>query len=164
VIVCGVKGGGCGGKYDAKPHIPDIRAAFSEGDHWACPLGCGRLYDVEALGKILAYLGISLPPPFVAHSDTSEDAADEIKPAANTLRRKVYDYIVDQEAGATDEEIQDALQMNPSTERPRRRELQQGGLIQDSGDRRPTRSGRKAVVWRLVATSPGRLTKCPENP
>jgi hypothetical protein len=38
--------------------------------------------------------------------------------------------------------------MNPSTQRPRRVELVEGGWVEDSGERRPTRSGMDAVVWR----------------
>lgn len=54
------------------------------------------------------------------------------------------------EHGATDEEMQQALGIDPNTQRPRRVELHEGGMIADSNKRRPTRSGRGAVVW--VAT------------
>lgn len=57
-------------------------------------------------------------------------------------------------SGMTDEEIQTTLDMNPSTERPRRVELVEGGWVEDSGDKRLTRSRRKSVVWAL--TSEGR--------
>jgi hypothetical protein len=49
--------------------------------------------------------------------------------------------------GATDEEIQHELQMNPSTQRPRRIELVEAKLVLDSTMKRPTSSGRQAVVW-----------------
>lgn len=48
----------------------------------------------------------------------------------------------------TDAEIQDALGLDGSTQRPRRRELEQAGLVFDSGERRATHTGRAAVVWR----------------
>jgi hypothetical protein len=51
---------------------------------------------------------------------------------------------------ATDEEIQDFLSMNPSTERPRRIELWKAGLIEDSGHTRQTKSGRAAAIWRAM--------------
>jgi len=89
--------------------------------------------------------------PYVAGSETSEAAAVTLRPTARTLRAKVYRFIRDQAGhGATDEEAQLFLGMNPSTERPRRRELQQQGLIRDSGLTRRTRSNRQAVVWVAV--------------
>jgi len=50
-------------------------------------------------------------------------------------------------AGSTDEEGCLALDMNPSTYRPRRVELWEAGAVQDSGMTRRTKSGRWAVVW-----------------
>lgn len=81
-------------------------------------------------------------------SDTSRAAAESMRPHAGSLRRKVCEYIADQlMQGATDEQIQDALQMPASTERPRRGELVERGFVIDLGVRRPTRSGRSAIVW-----------------
>jgi DNA-binding IclR family transcriptional regulator len=83
------------------------------------------------------------------HPDTSHAAAERILDAQPNLRRRVFNYIQSQqEWGATDEEVQRALGMNPSTERPRRVELVELGLVADSGSRRRTESGRAAVVWR----------------
>lgn len=87
-------------------------------------------------------------PPYQRHSDTSRAAAEAVAPNAGTLRRKLLDFLAGRGGtGATDEESQDALQMPPSTQRPRRVELQQAGLVRDSGRRRKVRSGREAVVW-----------------
>lgn len=93
-------------------------------------------------------------PPHQAHSDTSTDAADQLPDERRrTLRAAVMAYIAHKRAdGATDEELQFALSLEGNTERPRRRELQLGGLITDSGQRRLTASNRNAVVW--VATPP----------
>lgn len=49
--------------------------------------------------------------------------------------------------GATDDKIQRELDMPGNTERPRRRELEKAELIVDSGRRRPTASGKAAIVW-----------------
>lgn len=91
------------------------------------------------------------PKPYAAaqmHSPTSIAAAQVILPKAGTLRRMVYDLIVLRgNAGATDDELQ-RWGLDPSTERPRRCELVEAGLVEDSGHRRKTRSGRLAVVWR----------------
>jgi len=84
--------------------------------------------------------------PYQQHSDTSVEAAATMKDSAPTLRAKVLDFVI-RVGGATDEEVQNALDMPANTQRPRRRELQLDGKIVDSGIKRPTRSGRSAVVW-----------------
>jgi transcription initiation factor IIE alpha subunit len=79
------------------------------------------------------------------------EAAVAIEPNAGTLLRQVLSLLRWRKAyGATDEEMQDHLKMNPSTQRPRRVELVNRKLVVDSGRTRLTRSGRKATVW--VAT------------
>ena len=86
--------------------------------------------------------------PFQKHSDTSREAADSMKPTAATLREAVFNYLFGRGGdGATDEEVQDDLNMPGNTERPRRRELQEAGKVRDSGMRRATKTGRQAVVW-----------------
>lgn len=87
------------------------------------------------------------PAPYQAHSETSRQAAQEIEPKAGTLRKAVLDYLRAKPEGATDEQIQEVLNMPQNTERPRRRELQQSGKVCDSGRKSQTRSGRSAVVW-----------------
>lgn len=85
--------------------------------------------------------------PHQAHSETSRAAAAQYLPHARTARERVYWTISASENGMTDEEVQDALGMNPSTQRPRRVELVEIGIVEDSGRTRPTRSGMDAVVW-----------------
>lgn len=93
-----------------------------------------------------------------AAAPTQRLAALEAQPATGTWRRRVLTAIVARgEQGATDEELQDALGLNPSTERPRRVELVEGGWIEDSERRRPTRSGRYAVVWVLTSAGQQRV-------
>ena len=84
--------------------------------------------------------------PHQPHSETSREAAEEIRPVAGELRKAVFVYIK-QHGGATDEEVQKALEMSPNTQRPRRVELVDRGMVRDSGQKRRTKSGRKAVVW-----------------
>jgi hypothetical protein len=82
-------------------------------------------------------------------AETQRLAALRVLPHTGTARRRVLEAIFMAAAnGLTDEEIQDELHMNPSTQRPRRVELVEGGWVEDSGERRPTRSGMDAVVWR----------------
>jgi len=40
--------------------------------------------------------------------------------------------------------------MNPSTERPRRGELVEMGVLLDSGRRAKTKSGRNTIIWNLA--------------
>jgi hypothetical protein len=92
-----------------------------------------------------------LPPvPFVRTSDTSVQAAEEAAEAAPTQRQRVLDELAAYSEGLTDEELQMALPMNPSTERPRRIELVRMGLVADSGRTRRTMAGRQATVWVAV--------------
>jgi hypothetical protein len=90
--------------------------------------------------------------PFQRHSATSREAADEQIPIAGGDERRVFAYLAEcGERGATDEEMQRGLTMNPSTQRPRRVNLMRKQLVADSGRVRRTRSGRNAVVWVVVA-------------
>jgi hypothetical protein len=84
--------------------------------------------------------------PYQKHSETSKEAAFSVTGRASSLRELVHAFIA-WANGATDEEIQRALNMSGSTERPRRRELQVAGRVIDSGLVRTTASGRRAVVW-----------------
>jgi hypothetical protein len=80
-------------------------------------------------------------------AETSRNAAIAIFQTSGTKRAIVYRAIRESTNGLTDEEIQCRLEMNPSTQRPRRVELVDLGVIRDSGLRRTTKSGRAAVVW-----------------
>jgi hypothetical protein len=53
------------------------------------------------------------------------------------------------EGGMTDWELQKTLQLNPSTERPRRGELVDAGLVTDAGRTR-IHDGREWTVWALT--------------
>ncbi len=86
--------------------------------------------------------------PYQRHSATSREAAELAVPLSGKYRLKVLLHLQSRgEEGSTDEEMQLALEMNPSTQRPRRGELVTKGLVRDSGVRRKTRTGRAAVVW-----------------
>ena len=86
------------------------------------------------------------PGPWVHGSRTSLEAAIAALPAAAGQRDRVLEAI--RVLGpVTDEQIQDALGMNPSTQRPRRVELAREGLIVEAEALGVTRSGRRAVQW-----------------
>ena len=86
--------------------------------------------------------------PFVKGSETSEAAAKSMQGRSTTDRYRVLDFLISRGVdGATDEEIQNGLPLNPSTQRPRRVGLVNQYKVRDSGVRRPTESGRSAPVW-----------------
>lgn len=85
-------------------------------------------------------------PPRQRHSPTSSAAATAIKPKVGWLQGRVLAYIA-ANGPATDEEMQRGIPMSGNTQRPRRRELQLMGVVEDSLLRRKTRAGKRAVVW-----------------
>ena len=89
--------------------------------------------------------------PAQQHSRTSMAAADSMdRDRLNSLQRSVVAFLRERGVhGATDEEIAAGLEMNPSTQRPRRIELVRRGLVVEAGTRK-TRSGRFATAWRLA--------------
>lgn len=103
-------------------------------------------------------------PAHQRHSPTSKAAAEAIKHRVGPMHGKILTLLRHRRsfadhgavladrwtAGATDEEMQFELDMAQNTQRPRRRELQQWGLVIDSGTTRATKSGRQAVVWVLA--------------
>ncbi len=86
-------------------------------------------------------------PPFQRHSEFSRAAAQSIVKHSGHDRQRVLAYLKDHPAGATDEAMGGALGLSGNTLRPRRRELQQAGLVKDSGRYELTASKRKATVW-----------------
>lgn len=88
------------------------------------------------------------PPPATNGTPTSNAAAERIEPTAGTLRRSILDYLRECGAqGATDEQIQFALNMSANTERPRRQELEALGWVVRTNRTRKTRSNRDALVF-----------------
>ncbi len=81
-------------------------------------------------------------------TETSRRAAESMVPAAMAQAARVFHFIAEcGEEGATDHEVQAELGMTGDSERPRRWSLQRSGLICDSGQRRKSPKGRKAIVW-----------------
>jgi predicted transcriptional regulator len=88
-------------------------------------------------------------PGFVQGSDTSEDAADSLDDRTlGRLRRLVLDRVSGSPSGATCDEIEVALELRHQTASARLRELQLMGWVETSNEKRLTRSGRMAHVYR----------------
>jgi hypothetical protein len=81
---------------------------------------------------------------------TSHAAAVSVRETSNTMRDRVRRLIGESLSGLTDDEVEFMLNLRHQTASARRRELVLLGLVKDSGERRFTRSGRKAAVWVLA--------------
>ncbi len=96
------------------------------------------------------------PAPRQRHSRTSCGAAEGIHAHVGALQRRLIAALATvYPDGLTDIELQEQTGIRESTERPRRVELVEAGLILDSGRTRvaPGRT-RAAVVW-VLSTNPG---------
>jgi len=86
--------------------------------------------------------------PCQPHSETSREAAESMEPAAAVMRNRVLECLR-RYGPLTDEQVQERLGMNPSTQRPRRVELWRSGLVEPAG-KGVVKSGRAAVLWRAT--------------
>lgn len=96
------------------------------------------------------------PAPYRENSPrgTSDRVAEMIEQHAPTLRERILATIRERgPIGLTDDEGEAILGIIAQTYTPRRGELVRAGMVRDSGERRPTSSGRPAAVW--VATEGG---------
>lgn len=96
------------------------------------------------------FFGYSVP--FQKTSETSREAAVSMETHHEPLEEKVFRALKASTWGLTDEEI-DTLLQPPSTLRPRRVKLLHDGRIREIG-KRPTKSGRLAVVWKDAPLDP----------
>jgi hypothetical protein len=77
-----------------------------------------------------------------------------------TRRRLVYNYLLKQGAmGATDDEIIHSTSIEHKSMAGTRHQLMKLGAVEDTGNRRPTRSGNPATVW--VAIPGVRVSEAP---
>lgn len=91
------------------------------------------------------------PPPVHAHGhDTEHEAADSVAAVTGALRRQVMALLVSHEDGLTDDEGGVLMGGDRLDFGRRRQELYRRGLVADSGVRRLTPRGRKAIVWILA--------------
>lgn len=97
-----------------------------------------------------------IPLPLRApHSgtDTSMEAAEAIQPDLARLEAVVLAAIRGSgAAGLCDHEGMLVTGLGGNTYRPRRRTLAMRGLVGDSGRRRLTPTGRRAIAWAMVGT------------
>lgn len=81
-------------------------------------------------------------------TQTSNEAAAAIEPVAQRQRDVLYAFVCDRYVyGTTNQEAEEDLGYPAQTITPRMLELRKEGLVVDSGLKRLTRSGRRAIVW-----------------
>ncbi len=104
--------------------------------------------DIPRQGLLFAGGGQAVyEPPTARHRPTSVAAGRRIRLPAKTFRGRVLDALRD--GPKTDDELCVATGLRDNSVRPRRVELVREGLVEDSGDVRPTRTGHDAIIWRL---------------
>lgn len=108
-------------------------------------MDCYQFGRVESTSATATY---PASPGYVAR-DTSRQAAQSIARHVTRLASEVLEYI--QAKPRTCWEIEVVSGMSHQTVSARVRELNLKGRIRDSGERRPTGSGRAAIVWAVVA-------------
>jgi hypothetical protein len=97
-------------------------------------------------------------PPHVRSSDTSREAAESVVDNARQLRAVVFSRILGSgEVGMTCDQVEVAMNGRHQTISARIRELVNEGRIIDTGERRPTRSGRGARVYLATCNAPTHL-------
>jgi len=88
-------------------------------------------------------------PPCVAGSETSEEAADRIKDHVGRLQREVLAWLERMgDLGATCDEIETDLGLSHQTVSARLCELERKDWITKTTEKRQTRSGRRAFVYK----------------
>lgn len=80
-------------------------------------------------------------------TDTSRQAAEDIRPKAATLRKQVLEMIRESVFGRSADSISRELGITILSIRPRCSELNAKGLIVDSGRRDLTESGKASIIW-----------------
>jgi len=91
------------------------------------------------------------PTPTQRQVETSRESAKELDRSgrASQYRQIIYDYI--KTIPSTCDEIESTLGIRHQTASCYIRFLTQDGHLKDSGERRLTRSGRRAIVWAAVS-------------
>ena len=87
-------------------------------------------------------------------TDTQSQAARIAIPKAGTKRRRLYDmFLIRGKAGLTDDEVENITGWTHQSASACRNVLMNEGFLVDSGERRKTRRGTNAIVWRITPTN-----------
>lgn len=127
---------------------------FTQGTHCECcgqklPKPAKKLSRREVLRSLRAVLAKF--PPFIRASGTSYLAAARMSGRAPTKRIEVLLLFIGLHPdGVNDSAGEAALGMIQNTYRPRRIELRDAGLVEDSGVTVKNQNGEQEVVWRAT--------------
>lgn len=108
------------------------------------------------LGGSKTQVALNHPSVAVRHDavDTSREAAERAKPNSGKQRELIYFWVkfsTNCEAnGITADELSILLELPAQSVSARINGLHKDGFIKDSGLRRNTRYGRKAIVWQVA--------------
>jgi hypothetical protein len=86
--------------------------------------------------------------PGYRRTDTSYQAAQEVAAKAKPWREIVFESLAGN-GPATSFELAERLDIEHSVIQPRTSELRLMNRIEDSGERRMTKFGKKSIVWRV---------------
>ena len=81
-----------------------------------------------------------------SNETTSKEAAESVKGDVTRIAKRVLDMV--RRSPMTCFEIECDSGLSHQTASARLTQLRKDGLIEDSGDKRETASGRRAIVWR----------------
>jgi hypothetical protein len=98
-------------------------------------------------GKVEALLEEPYQAPYAAGSETSQAAATSIEPTAESLCGVIYAALKRTPGGLTCSEVETRFELRHQTASARLWDLHTRGHIVDSGQRRPSLSGRASIVW-----------------
>ena len=87
-----------------------------------------------------------------AYQSTSADAFESMQSYLGPVDDNIMEQI-SYRHGLTCQEVEMICCLSHQTVSAQIRHLVQGGLLEDSGTKRPTSSGRQAIVWRLAPKS-----------
>lgn len=93
------------------------------------------------------------------YQETSGDAWRSIEPHLAEVDALILTAIRDGYEGATSDEVERQTGLKHQTVSAQIRHMAEAGLLVDSGLKRPTRSGRNAIVW----TMPSRRWQTPDG-
>ena len=105
-----------------------------------------EMFDIVG-GSIMA--GAAIAPARASDPSTSHLAVEDAKKNAAKGRQIALQVLQEHRAGLTDFELATLAGWQQTSIGKRRGELRDLGLVIDSGLRRPSPSGSKAIVWRV---------------
>jgi predicted Rossmann fold nucleotide-binding protein DprA/Smf involved in DNA uptake len=136
-----------------RPDRDTLLRALSELEqrHRERPLGNDLIEAARYLRALTKPVVEDYPEPPSRDIDTSLAAAESIKKSLNAMQTNVLKFITGRgDHGATYDEVVRELNMKPQTASARVRELRARGRIAKSNKKRPTQSGRQAVVYTAI--------------